>query len=202
MDVWAAQYPGRDPASPRPPEIAIRSLAADIAASIASRPPGEFAVFGHSLGALVGFEVCRVLRDGGSHLPRRLVVASHPAPQLPARQEAIHGLPDPEFKEELERLGGTPAEVLREPELMSAFLPVLRAEFRAAETYDYRAEDPLECPLTAFAGLQDPAVSREELDAWSQQTTGPFSSRLLPGGHFFIHSAAPVFLTLLARELA
>ena len=91
--------------------------------------------------------------------------------------------------QELRRLNGTPEEVLANTELMQLLLPILRADFAVLETYLYTNESPLECPITVFGGWQDREVSCDELEAWREQTSTIFSLYMLPGDHFFIHSA-------------
>ena len=101
------------------------------------------------------------------------------------------------------RLNGTPKEVLEHPELMELMLPLLRADFSVVETYDYRPGVPLDCPLTVFGGLRDAEVSREQLEAWREQTTSEFALRMLPGDHFFLNDAQAqtLLLSAVARDL-
>jgi medium-chain acyl-[acyl-carrier-protein] hydrolase len=158
-----------------------------------------FAFFGHSLGALVSFELARrVRRQYGVH-PLRLFVSAGRAPQIPHRGPRIHTLPDKEFLMELRRLNGTPSELLGHEELMEIMLPVLRADFALYETYLYSTEPPLNCPITAFGGLQDHRVSDSDLEAWSAQTSVSFSKRMFPGDHFFLKQ--PLLLRVLSQEL-
>jgi len=112
-------------------------------------------------------------------------------------------LPTSEFILQLRRLNGTPEEVLHNAELMRVFLPILRADFAIFETYVYMAEHPpLACPISVFGGLQDPDVSYDELAAWRDYTCGAFSQRMLPGDHFFVHSAQALLLQALNQDLA
>src|SRR5262249_6191348 len=133
--------------------------------------------------------------------PVRLVVSGCGAPQTRTSHTAIHALPAAEFREELRRLNGTPAAVLDNDELMDLVLPTLPADFSLCETYAHAAGPPLACPITALGGLGDDTVSRQELDAWREQTTGPFRLRMLPGDHFFLNSARPLLLQALIQDL-
>jgi len=159
-----------------------------------------FAFFGHSLGALVGFElVRRIRRQYGVH-PVRLFVSAGRAPQIPHRGRPIHTLPDKEFLMELRRLNGTPSELLGHEELMEIMLPVLRADFAVYETYLYSTEPPLNCPISAYGGIQDHRVNESDLEAWRAQTNVSFSLRMFPGDHFFLKQ--PLLLRVLSQELA
>jgi medium-chain acyl-[acyl-carrier-protein] hydrolase len=160
-----------------------------------------FAFFGHSMGALVSFELARQLRRQGLPGPVHMIVSGHRAPQLPDPNPAIHQLPDAEFLAKLRNLGGTPEEALQNPELMELFLPVLRADFAVCETYVYTAEEPLDCSITAFGGNCDYRVSREELSAWQAQSCKSFSLRMFPGDHFFLQSLRVPVLQVLAEDL-
>jgi medium-chain acyl-[acyl-carrier-protein] hydrolase len=160
-----------------------------------------FGLFGHSMGALVSFELARQLRSHGMPGPIHVVVSGHRAPQLPDPHPAIHQLPDLEFIAKLRNLGGTPEEVLQNPELMDLFLPVLRADLAVCESYAYTHQEPLECSMTVFGGNTDSRVSREELAAWHTQTRKCFALRIFPGSHFFLKSAHPFVLQVLAQDL-
>ncbi|MCI0529785.1 MAG: thioesterase domain-containing protein, partial [Nitrospira sp.] len=160
-----------------------------------------FAFFGHSMGALVSFELTRHLRRQYRLGPVHLFVSGHHAPQIPDPDPPVHTLPEPAFLEELSRLNGTPKEVLEHTELMHLMLPTLRADFAVCETYTYTTEPPLDCPISAYGGLQDLEVSRDSLEAWQVQTRTSFSLRMFPGDHFFLHTAQPLLLRVLSWEL-
>ena len=160
-----------------------------------------FAFFGHSLGALVAFELARQLRRQSGVQPVRLLVSADRAPQISHRDRPINALPEKEFLDELRRLNGIPEKVLEETELMQSMLPILRADFAVYETYVYSTELPLSCPISTLGGLQDHRVSRDDLEAWRDQTSGSFSLRMFPGGHFFWNTAQPPLLQMLSQEL-
>lgn len=159
-----------------------------------------FAFFGHSMGALVGFELARQLRGQCDPQPVHLFVSGCFAPNLPDPYPLRH-LPEPEFLEELRRLNGMPQEALENTELMRLLLPTLKADCTVTETYTYTDRPPLNCPISAFGGLQDHLLSRDDLDGWRQQTTASFSLRMFPGDHFFLQTAQPLLLQILSREL-
>jgi medium-chain acyl-[acyl-carrier-protein] hydrolase len=201
VDVCAVQLPGRETRFREHPFARLPLLVEALAGALRPHLDRPFAFFGHSLGALVAFELSRRLQRDHGPRPVRLFVSGCGAPQTRVPGRAIHALPPAEFREELRRLNGTPADLLDNDELMDLMLPTLRADFGLCETYAYVAGPPLACPVTALGGLGDDAVSRQELDAWREQTTGPFRVRMLPGDHFFLHSARPLLTQALAQEL-
>jgi medium-chain acyl-[acyl-carrier-protein] hydrolase len=160
-----------------------------------------YAFFGHSMGALLGFELARGLRRRELPGPVHLTVSGHRAPQRFDPNEAIHNMPDREFRAKLREFGGTPEEVLQNAELIELLTPILRADFAVCERYSYVPEAPLDCSITVFGGNDDPRVSRDELLDWRDQTTQSFSLRMFPGGHFFLQSAVSLFVRVLAQDL-
>jgi medium-chain acyl-[acyl-carrier-protein] hydrolase len=160
-----------------------------------------FVFFGYSLGALLSFELTRHLRRHVMPIPKHLFVAAHRAPQLARRTETIHNLHGADFIQALHRLGGTPEAVLQNQELMEMMSPMLRADFQVYETYGYKNESPLACPITAFGGELDRTVSEAELAAWKEQTSGTFQLRMLPGGHFFLQSSQDLLIQSVAQHL-
>jgi len=162
---------------------------------------GSFAFFGHSMGAIISFELAHLLRREHKPGPAHLFLSGRPAPHRTKKKSPTYNLPEPEFIEELRRLQGTPAEVLAHPELMSVLTPILRADLEICQTYEYAPRPPLECPITVFGGLQDQDVSREQLEGWRDYTSSSFAVRMFPGNHFFLHTSAPVLLRMIAQEL-
>jgi medium-chain acyl-[acyl-carrier-protein] hydrolase len=160
-----------------------------------------FAFFGHSMGALIAFELARLLRRGYQREPAHLFVSGRRAPQIPGDDYPRDELSEAEFIAELRRLNGTPAGVLDHPELMQILMPVIRADFAICRNYVYSIGPLLDCPISAFGGLEDQDVTRESLEAWRDQTRGGFVLRMLPGDHFFINVAQPTLLSALSREL-
>jgi medium-chain acyl-[acyl-carrier-protein] hydrolase len=171
---------------------------ADALAPLLDKP---FAFFGHSLGALVGFELARQLRRQSGVQPFRLFVSADRAPQIPSRHRSIHALPEREFLFELRRLNGIPEKVLEDVDLMRIMLPVLRADFAIYETYEYSIEPPLNCVISSFGGLHDLRVSHADLEPWRDQTRAAFSLRMLPGDHFFLNTFQSPLLQELSQEL-
>jgi len=201
LEVAAVQLPGRESRWKQKPFTSLETLIPVLADALLPglRPP--FALLGHSMGALIGFELARELRRSGRPLPCHFFVLGRPAPQIPAPAAPIHDLPDSEFIDSLRRLNGTPAEILADEALMRVFLPVLRADFALVETHRNVEQPPLPCPISAFGGLGDGEVSREDLMAWRSQTTGRFFSRFYTGGHFFLHEHRSALLGAIRQDL-
>lgn len=203
VEVCPVQLPGRESrlreAPFEMPGPLIQAVADALQPYLRDLP---FVFFGHSMGAMIGFELARELRRRGQALPLHLFVSGRRAPQVPDREEPIHALPEPEFIEKLRELNGTPEEVLQHAELMKLLIPVLRADFAVNETYAYTGEEPFEMGISCFGGLGDKEVSRDDCALWKDQTRGRFRLRMLPGDHFFVHSAKDMILESVARDLA
>ncbi|MFN7945823.1 MAG: thioesterase domain-containing protein [Blastocatellia bacterium] len=201
IELCPVQLPGRESRLTEPAFQHLEPLVEAAGNALLPYLNRPFAFFGHSMGALIGFELARWLRRHQHPGPVHLLVSGHNAPQFPGDYAPIHALPEPEFIAELRRLNGTPDEVLNHAELRDLIVPVLRSDFSVCETYNYTAEAPLSCPISAFGGLQDVDVSRAKLEAWREQTTGAFSMRLFPGDHFYLLTARHHLLRALALEL-
>jgi len=156
------------------PFTSAQSLVEATAAAIFPHLDRPFAFFGHSMGALISFELARYLRRHHKPQPTHLFISGHRAPQLGIEKDLTSKLPDAEFAAELRRLNGMPREVLEHPELMQLMIPLLRADFEVCQTYQDTPEPPLDCPFEVFGGLQDEDVTREMVEAWREQTTRSF----------------------------
>jgi medium-chain acyl-[acyl-carrier-protein] hydrolase len=202
MEAWLAHYPGRGSRHREAPIRKISALVEKLVPAIQTLLDRPFAFFGHSLGGLVAFELTRSLSRNNLPAPRVLFVSGRGAPHLADRNTPIHELSDTDFLTVLTQWHGTPSEVLQEPDIMQFFLPVLRADFEAAENYQYLPDAPLVCPIVAFGGLHDPRVSQEHLEGWKIHTQASFRVQYFPGDHFFINTAAKEVLSSMAMELA
>jgi medium-chain acyl-[acyl-carrier-protein] hydrolase len=185
ITVRPIQLPGREDRFGEPAFTCLQPLVDDVITSILTQAHLPFALFGHSMGSLIAFEVARRLRRLHARQPKCLFVSGRRAPQLPDSEPPLSGLPAADLVRELRRLNGTPAWVLECAELMEFILPTLRADFAVSETYLYRDEPPLDCPIHAFGGAGDPDAGHEDLVAWSRQTAGQFVLRIFPGDHFY-----------------
>ncbi len=201
VEVCAIQPPGRESRLREKPFERLQPLIEDLGPVLLPYLNMPFVFFGHSLGALVCFEIARYLRRRGMALPEHLFVSGRPAPHLPLPRPPIHALPKQEFVTELQSYNGTPAEVLQHEELMELLIPILRADFAVNETYAYTLEAPLACPMSVFGGLKDSITDEETLDAWREHTMGPFVRRMFPGDHFYLNAGRTLLLQVLSAEL-
>lgn len=202
LEVCPVQLPGRESRMRDQPFSHTEEMVPAVADALRPYLGLPFVFFGHSMGGLIGFELARELRRRGQTLPLHLFVSGRRAPQLPAREEPIYDLPEPEFLVKLRELNGTPEEVLQHEELMRLLIPLLRADFAVNETYAYTEEEPFDFGISAFGGLGDEEVTREDVEAWRKQTRGRFRMRMLPGDHFFIHGSKDLILEAVSRDLA
>lgn len=201
VEVCPVELPGRGRRMHEPAFTAMEPLVEAASAALLPWLDRPFAVFGHSLGALVGFEVARRITREHGISPLHLFASGHVAPQVAQRDEPLHDLPEPRFVERLRALNGTPAEVLDNAELRAIILPILRADFAICDAYAFAPGAPLSCGISAYGGLQDAEVPRAELDAWREQTSGAFALRMFPGDHFFLNSARQTVLWALGSDL-
>lgn len=202
VEVRAVQLPGRENRMTEPALTGMPELVESISHAMQPYIGQPFAFFGHSMGAKLCFEVALNLRKQFGVEPLRLMVSGSRAPHLPSMDTPMYQMPEPEFIEKLRDLNGTPREVLEHPELMRLLLPTLRADFQVIETYmPEPCAPPLDCPLTAYGGLQDAEVTRADLEAWRRYTNASFTVRMLPGDHFFLHLSEYLLLHTLARDL-
>lgn len=202
IEVCAVQLPGRGARMREPALTSFATLIEQLTQVISRQDVLPFAFFGHSLGALIAFELTRQLRRQGLALPHRLIVSGCNAPPLrkPASR-CLHELPDDELIERLRDYNGTPAEVLEHRELMRLLLPTIRADFALGADYHHTDEAPLALPLTACGGRDDPHVDAAGLQAWQHQSAGEFRLRWFEGDHFYINPQRQALLECLAEEL-
>jgi medium-chain acyl-[acyl-carrier-protein] hydrolase len=201
VEVTAVQLPGREMRLREPAFDRVGPLvtaAADVLERVGDARP--YAVFGHSMGALIAFELVRELRRRGRPLPVALVASGRNAPHMPPRDPLMHPLPHDEFVARLRRFQGTPEAVLEHQELMDMLVPLLRADFAVNEAYTLRPEAPLDLPLLAMGGRDDEEATPAGVGEWAGYTTGPFDLRIYPGGHFFLNQLAGD-VTRAARDL-
>lgn len=203
IEAKLIQLPGREGRWREPALTSIADIADLVARALVPHLDAPFAFYGHSLGALISFEVTRRLRAAGSPLPRQLFLGAHRGPHLPNPHPPMAHLGDVAFVDEIrKRYDGIPQAVLDNPELLELMLPCLRADFTAFETYQYREERPLECAISAFGGDQDGYVRTHEVAGWREQTIGRFRMRVVPGNHFFLQTQRDQVLAAVIDDLS
>lgn len=204
IEVRAVQYPGRENRFGDPAIVDAQAMAralADQWAEIGGQ--GACAIYGHSMGALLGFELAAELeRRGAPQAPKRLFLSGHQAPHLPYRAPHVHGLPNEAMLAAINRhFGGIPRELIENRDIAELIGTTLKADFTLVENYAWRNSGPVNVPLMAMGGTADPWTTREELEAWAQHTRGRFEIRMIPGDHFFNVSAREVVWNEIAERL-
>jgi surfactin synthase thioesterase subunit len=189
VEICSVQLPGRESRLAVPPYTSMRPLVQAVRNAIVPFLDKPYVLFNHSLGALIAYELARSLHGLGAPQPLSLLVSAAAAPHVARVADRLHTLPDDELIRQLGLLQGTPQEILQHPEVMQLLLPTIRADLQVFETYTYRAGPPLSCPIAAFSGVDDARVDPLKLEHWRQHTTATFSLSMLPGDHYFIHSA-------------
>ncbi|MEU3529465.1 alpha/beta fold hydrolase [Streptomyces sp. NPDC038707] len=200
IELAAIQLPGRLDRFGEQPLNDLHRIAEEVGAALTTLPPRPYVLFGDCMGALVAFETACVLRRLGAAPPACLVVASYPAPDRMRTERRYSDGSAEDLRKRLREVGGVPPAVLDEDELFELMLPMLRADFEAFESYRYRRTDPLPSAVHALVGAEDPYVTVADLDGWRRHTTGEFTARALPGGHFFLHESDAA--VSLVRDLA
>lgn len=154
---------------------------------LAEEMKNPFVFFGHSMGGLVAYELCRRLADRYAKLPEALIISAWQAPQIGPKYPLKHDLSRADFVECLRNLEGTPAEVLESEDLLDLMLPIIRNDFRLIEVWQHPAEAlPLSVPALIIGGDRDPEINISDLEAWTQVLDGPLETLLLEGGHFYL----------------
>jgi surfactin synthase thioesterase subunit len=192
FEVCGVQYPGRQDRRAEPCLRTIAEIADGAFTALRSSGAAPRVLFGHSMGAVVAFEVARRMEEHGT-TPLGLVVSGRRAPST-IREEAVHRRGDNALVDEIRRLGGTDTAFLDDPELRAMVLPAIRADYTAVETYRYVQGSPLSCGIAAIIGTGDPRVTQAEAEAWSAHTSGDFTLQTVPGGHFYLRDHVDAFL--------
>ncbi|NES31296.1 lantibiotic dehydratase [Micromonospora terminaliae] len=200
VEVLPVQLPGRENRISEDPRFDV----AEVAGAVAARADRPYAIYGHSMGGRLGFEVVRELRRTGAPLPLRLYVGGARAPHVtaPGPFDGLSRAGDDELLRRLADGGGLPAEFFDHPELVELLLPLLRADFGRVDDYRYVPGEPLPLPIVAFHGRDDRAVSRAQHAAWAEHTAAGFTLHELAGGHFFLHDQLPGLLALIRADLS
>lgn len=199
-EVLAIQYPGRQDRRAEPCVDSLHDLADMIYLELKPWTDRPLALFGHSMGASLAFEIAhRIEQDG--HQPLVLFASGRRAPSR-HRTETVHLMDDEGLIRDLKRLAGTDARMLGEREVLEMILPALRSDYRAAETYRAAPGIRLGCPITVLTGTEDPQVTLEDAEAWADHTVADCKVRVFPGGHFFLNDHAAAVHEEIASALA
>jgi medium-chain acyl-[acyl-carrier-protein] hydrolase len=198
VEVYPVQFPGRGQRIRETPFTGMGTLLDALRDAIFGYLDKPFIFFGHSMGATISFELAHKLSRERGRDVAHLIVSGRKAPQIPDRHPLTFDLPEPEFVKELRRLKGTPPEALKNQELLTLLLPLIRSDFELIQTYRYMPKSPLSCGITAMGGADDDDVSCEDIQAWQEQAGGSFSLRMFSGDHFYLHSMEKTLLEAVA----
>lgn len=201
VEVCPVLLPGRAARLNEPPLTSLTALAAAAAEALAPALDRPFALFGHSMGALVAYEVARHLEARHLPAPAILYVSACAAPAPHPAEEHLSALPDAEFLAGLKALGGTAPGILQHPELVALLMPMLRADFTAFDHYVPAPLAPLGCAVVAFAHSEDRHATARDMSGWGAFSAGRFRLNTIPGGHFFLKPAEELLLRHLDRDL-
>ncbi len=203
VEVCAVQPPGRENRLNEKPFTQVTSLVDALIMALRPELDRPFALFGHSMGAIVAYELAQALTRIGTP-PTHLLVSGRRAPGTPERYPPIHPAPtdDTLLRAIQQRYGNLPELLLQDAELKAIYAPLLRADFTLVESYTPSTLTPLPCPITAFGGANDPIATEAELAAWRTVTESDFALHLLPGGHFYLQEQSSPLLERVAIILA
>jgi medium-chain acyl-[acyl-carrier-protein] hydrolase len=203
VEVCAIQLPGRGNRLAEAPLTSMPALVDALVPALLPHLDLPFAFFGHSMGAVVAYEVAHALAAGSDPMPWQLFLSGRRPPRIPGAETQLHLLDDEAFVVEINRrYGGIPREVLQEPEILALLLPCLRADIRAMETHRPPARGPLAIPISVFGGADDRLAPRHQLDAWRAETSRAFQVTTFAGGHFYLERQRQPLLAELAASLA
>lgn len=196
--LWALNLPGRHARFREPPITALDRLVHGVTSGMGRHLDRPYVLFGYCSGALLAYLAAVAGRASGLPAPAALVVASYPAPHVAKPAPDLHLLPTEDFWRDILAQGGVPAALVAQPDHRQIFEPALRADYQVLSGYEFTPDEPLEVPILALAGRDDPMITESELTAWSERTTAGFELRYLPGDHWLLDHAFPQLAEVLA----
>jgi surfactin synthase thioesterase subunit len=200
IGLAAVQLPGREARLAEPLHTRMAPLIHELADALAPALRKPTAFFGHSMGALIAYELARELVRRGQPAPASLIVSGRRAPTFRGQEAPLHTLPDDAFVAELvRRYDAIPQAILAERDLMALFLPILKADFAVFETHRHEDGPPLPCPIAIYGGDTDPQTA--EMAGWATLCGGPATHRVFPGGHFYLVPQRQALAAALAEDL-
>lgn len=188
IELCIVQLPGRGQRMFEPAHTTMKSVIDELMSVMPHYLSTPYIFFGHSLGSRIAFELMIKLQALYFPLPEHFIASGSRSPDNELNKKNIYHLPETEFIHELEKLNGTPKAVLENEELMTLFLPLLRADFEVVDTYHYTGNVKLNCPITVLSGIDDVAITQEQLSHWQNFFTKELTIHMIPGNHFFIDS--------------
>jgi medium-chain acyl-[acyl-carrier-protein] hydrolase len=202
VEVIGFRLPGRELRALEAPVSRLQDHLEPLRSELISCFDRPVAFFGHSMGALLAFEVAQVLQFNNGVCPIHLFVSGAKPPSMRGEIPQYEEMTQAELISLLRTYDGTPAEVLDNPELLDIVLPSLRADLVSVRNYSCQWLEPLSCPITAIGGEEDPHVDAKDLADWNSFTRAEFAMQILPGDHFFLKSHCAELISYLRERLA
>ncbi|EWM18625.1 thioesterase II family protein [Kutzneria sp. 744] len=201
IELRAVRLPGRQGRHREPAFTDADTAVAALLDGLADDLTEDYAFFGHSMGALLAYRMTRELVRTGGPLPRLVAAASWPPVGAAATTMPDPAAGEEEFAEDVRRLGGVPDEILADPAVFRAVLPMLRADFALCRSYSYRPGPPLDLPVIAMGGERDWVTPPDLMRTWAPESTDFRGLHLYPGGHFFLREEEPALVDLVVRTI-
>jgi medium-chain acyl-[acyl-carrier-protein] hydrolase len=202
IELLAVQLPGREGRVNEAFIASMDELIGGVVEAIISELDKPYVIFGHSFGALGGFEVIRELRSKALPQPFLFIPAGRRGAQVTDKKPPIASLPKDELIAQLrKRYGNQLGPIWESAELRDMLIPQLHADIALSESYRFRDQQPLDCPIVAFAGVAEKSLNADALNAWSVHTSRSFQSRRFPGGHFFIRESQPLVIEAIKQAI-
>jgi surfactin synthase thioesterase subunit len=201
VELCAVRLPGREARISETAYSNYRDLIQEMADALLEDCDIPYAIFGHSMGAVLAYEFAHELKRRGAPEPVGMFLSGRVAAHLELAAKPLHELPLEDFIREIGlRYGELPQEVLADREMLEFYLPILRADLRLIETYRYEVKPSLRCPILVAGGLEDQSIWSEGLEAWKEHTTGSFDVLRYEGGHFYLAGPAKEHLLQMLRN--
>jgi pyochelin biosynthetic protein PchC len=200
VEVLALQYPGRQDRRNEPGLVSVTDLADGVASALRSWTDKPLTIFGHSMGASIGFELACRLEDSGTK-PTALFASARRAPSRSRDDEQTYLLDDAGLTAQVKALGGAGSHLLDDNDILQMVLPSIRSDYQAAETYRWTQGPNLTCPVFAFVGDRDPKATVDEALAWGEHTSGEFGLRVFEGDHFYLDKHVPEVIAAISAHI-
>ncbi|MEM1323015.1 MAG: alpha/beta fold hydrolase [Bacteroidota bacterium] len=201
VNMIPLDIPGRGLRMAEPSLDDLREIARDVLQQIRSRLSEPYAIYGHSMGTMIGFELVHLIIKEGLPAPLHLFFTGGGGPSAREDDDPKHLMDRPTFIKAIKELGGMPEEILANDEMLEFFVPILQTDFKAVETYAYIERPPLNIPIDVFIG-EDEDISLEEAQAWEKESSLPIDLQQFPGHHFFIFEYVDQILEHIANKLS
>jgi surfactin synthase thioesterase subunit len=199
LEVCPIELPGRGTRVKEPLLTDINMVVADIYQQIATQLEEPYALYGHSMGALLCYLLTLKIRAAGLRLPEHLFLTGCDAPRVP-EERGYYKLPIAAFKNKLREMGGCPEDVLNSEELFSFYEPIIRADFMVVDSFKYTPVALLDIPITVMVGTEE-KITAEDVGKWQEETLGAIEIHHFPGNHFFIFNYEKEIMEIVTKKL-